>query len=376
MPNANTNLHAAKKAKNDEFYTRLEDIENELRHYKHHFRGKTVLCNCDDPRVSNFFRYFALNFETFGLKRLIATCYKNQDADLFSQHDSEKAVYIIYEGDRNGNGVPDLSEIEVKPLQGDGNFRSPECVELLKQADIVCTNPPFSLFREYVAQLMKYEKKFLIVTNKGAISYKEIFPYIKDNKMWIGHTPMGYDMKFYLPEKSIQEIKEKKKEGSAYVVINGEIMGRSPSCWLTNLDIPKRHEDIILFREYTPEAYSKYDNYDAIEVSKVVDIPKDYDGVMGVPITFIDKYNPEQFEIIGNAGDMDAMKQLGARPIGQNNINRLRKQGNRAHVTANMVSLCLVTGGGYFCLTTEFSSENYDERYNDTGIRKIRQAIS
>ena len=281
MANTNSNLHAAKAAKNDEFYTRLEDIENELRHYKQHFKGKTVLCNCDDPRVSNFFRYFALNFETFGLKRLIATCYKNQNADLFSQHDSEKAVYIVYEGDRNGNGVPDLSEIEVKPLQGDGDFRSPECVELLKQADIVCTNPPFSLFREYVAQLMKYEKKFVIIANKGAVTYKEIFPLIKDNKLWAGHRQWAGGMWF-----------ETRDETDVDKVINDRNMKNVPAIWLTNLDIPKRHEDIILFREYAPEAYPKYDNYDAINVDKVADIPCNYDGVMGVPITFLDKYKP------------------------------------------------------------------------------------
>ena len=305
MGNTNSNLHAAKAAKNDEFYTRLEDIENELRHYRHHFKGKTILCNCDDPRVSNFFRYFALNFETFGLKKLIATCYKNQNVDLFSQHDCEKAVYIVYEGDKNGNGVPDLSEIEVLPLEGDGDFRSPECVRLLEEADIVCSNPPFSLFRQYVAQLMEHKKKFIIIANKGAISYKEVFKYIKENRLWIGHTPMGYDMKFYLPKEFANALKESKKLGSAYVVIDDIVMGRSPSCWLTNLDIAKRHEELILYKHYMPEEYPKYENYDAIEVSKVVDIPCDYEGAMGVPITFLDKYNPEQFEILGITENKD-----------------------------------------------------------------------
>ena len=196
----NKSLHAANRAKNDEFYTELADIDKELRHYKHHFKNKTVYCNCDDPRVSNFFHYFSHNFETLGLKKLMATCYKSQAADLFSQNDSEEAVYLIYEGDKNGNRIPDPSEIQVLPLQGDGDFRSEECIALLKQADIVVTNPPFSLFREYVAQLVEYDKKFLIIGNKNAITYKEIFPLIKDDKMWLGVTPMGTDMLFGVPE--------------------------------------------------------------------------------------------------------------------------------------------------------------------------------
>lgn len=345
MGNTNSNLHAAKAAKNDEFYTRLEDIENELRHYREHFHGKTVLCNCDDPRVSNFFRYFALNFETFGLKKLIATCYKNQNADLFSQHDCEKAVYIVYEGDRNGNGVPDLSEIEVKPLEGDGDFRSPECVKLLEEADIVATNPPFSKFREYISLLEIYQKKFIIVANKNTITYKEVFPLFKNNKLWIGHTPMGHDMRFYLPEEFADSLKKSKKLGSAYVVVDDKVMGRSPSCWLTNLDISKRHEELILYRKYSIEEYPKYENYDAIDVGKVADIPCDYDGLMGVPVTFLDKYNPEQFEIIGNGDDVEWLRSVGAGIIGKENIDKLRKQGNKAHVTANMTSLCLCQDG-------------------------------
>ena len=188
---ANKNLNAAKEAKKDEFYTQLEDINNELRHYREHFRGKTVLCNCDDPRISNFFKYFAYNFEFLGLKRLITTCYKNQDADLFSQHQSEKAVYLIYEGDKNGNNIPDPEEIGIHPLKGDGDFRSRECIELLKQADIVVTNPPFSLFREYVAQLIEYDKKFLIIGHQNAIKYKEIFPLIMRNMVWLGYGFKG-----------------------------------------------------------------------------------------------------------------------------------------------------------------------------------------
>ena len=294
----NKSRHAANRAKNDEFYTELADIDKELRHYKHHFKNKTVYCNCDDPRVSNFFHYFSHNFETLGLKKLMATCYKSQAADLFSQNDSEQAVYLIYEGDKNGNRVPDPSEIQVLPLQGDGDFRSEECIALLKQADIVVTNPPFSLFREYVAQLVEYGKKFLIIGNKNAITYKEIFPLIKDDKMWLGVTPMGTDMLFGVPEHYAETLVQTKKSGSSYRIIDGEVKARAQACWFTNLDHDKRHEELILYKRYTSEEYPHYDNYDAVDVSKVAEIPCDFDGAMGVPITFLDKYNPEQFEII------------------------------------------------------------------------------
>lgn len=295
----NQSLHAANKAKNDEFYTELADIEKELRHYKSHFKNKTVYCNCDDPRVSNFFHYFSHNFEHLGLKKLIATCYKSQSADLFSQNDSEQAVWLEYTGDKDGNGVPTPDEIGEKLLQGDGDFRSEECIELLKQADIVVTNPPFSLFREYVAQLVEYDKKFLIIGNKNAITYKEIFPLIKNNEMWLGVTPMGTDMLFGVPEHYAETLVEKKKSGSSYRIVGGEVKARAQACWFTNLDHDKRHEELILYKRYTPEEYPRYDNYDAIEVGKVAEIPCDFDGVIGVPITFLDKYNPEQFEIIG-----------------------------------------------------------------------------
>lgn len=289
----NTALGQAKTAKKDEFYTQLTDIEKELRHYKEHFRGKTVLCNCDDPRVSNFFKYFALNFEYLGLKRLITTCYKSQDIDLFATEACEKAVYMIYEGDKNGNGVVDLNEIEVMPLKGDGDFRSAECIELLKQADIVVTNPPFSLFREYVAQLMKYEKKFLIIGNVNAITYKEIFPIIQNNQCWFGPSIHSGDRVFNVPDDyplsasgcGIDEF------GKKYIKVKGVR-------WFTNLDFKERHDEMILYKRFNPEEYPKYDNYDAIEVSKSSDIPMDYDGIMGVPITFMDKYCPDQFEII------------------------------------------------------------------------------
>lgn len=272
----NNNLQSAKKTKNDEFYTQLSDIENELKHYKHHFRDKVVYCNCDDPRVSNFFHYFSYNFEHLGLKRLIATCYKSKSMDLFSQNDSEQAVCLIYDGDKNGNNVPDQDEIEAQLLDGDGDFRSDECVELLKQADIVVTNPPFSLFREYITQLIEYDKKFLVIGNSNSITYKGIFPAIKENKMWLGYNCVRW---FQTP--------------------SGELYEAARSFWYTNLEHNKRNEELILWKTYNPDDYPKYDNYDAINISKVVEMPIDYDGVMGVPITFLTKYNPEQFEIVG-----------------------------------------------------------------------------
>ena len=267
MATKNNNLHNAKKQKNDEFYTQLIDIENELKHYKEHFRNKVVYCNCDDPIESNFFKYFSLNFEHLGLKKLISTGYK----------ENGKGVVYVYEGDKNGNRMPDLEEIEVKELQGNGDFRSAECIEFLKESDIVVTNPPFSLFREYVATLVEYSKQFLIIGNKNAITYKEIFPLIKENKMWLGIS-----------------------SPNEYRLPNGEITKQvNGLCkWFTNLEHKKRNYPLDLYMKYSNEYYPKYDNYDAIEVSKTCEIPMDYEGVMGVPITFLDKYNPNQFEII------------------------------------------------------------------------------
>ena len=297
---ANKNLNKAKEAKKDEFYTQLEDVNNELRHYREHFRGKTVLCNCDDPRVSNFFKYFAYNFEFLGLKKLIATCYKNQDVNLFSEGTSEQAVYLIYEGDKNGNHIPDDEEIDVLPLKGDGDFRSPECIEFLKEADIVVTNPPFSLFREYVAQLIKYDKKFLIIGHQNAITYKEVFPLIMNNQLWLGYGFKGGAGHFISHYQDIATAGDH-KEGMIRV---------SGVTWFTNLEIKKRHEDIILYKQYNPEEYPTYINCDAIEVRKTSDIPMDYDGKMGVPITFLDKYNPEQFEILGKSSDIADMTEI------------------------------------------------------------------
>jgi len=291
---ANKNLNQAKNAKKDEFYTQLVDIENELKHYKAHFKGKTVLCNCDDPRVSNFFHYFSYNFEQLGLKKLITTCYKNQNRDLFSQNDSERAIWLEYFGDRNGNRVPDPEEIGIHYFKGDGDFRSAECIELLKEADIVVTNPPFSLFRQFLQLLDKYEKQFLIIGNVNAVSYKETFQMIKTGKMWLGASIHSGDREFGVPQDYPLNAAgwRQDENGNKFIRVKGVR-------WFTNLDYKERHEDLILYKSYSPEEYPKYDNYNAINVDKTSEIPMDYDGVMGVPITFLDKYNPDQFEIVG-----------------------------------------------------------------------------
>ena len=313
----NRSLTEAAKAKEDEFYTQLTDIEKELRHYRKHFKGKTVFCNCDDPFESNFFKYFVLNFNKLGLKKLIATCYgtspiSNQQISLFDVLGGDEAnknkpykavVTKVY--DATGDGGIDMLDVaelfktgenELTELKGDGDFRSKECIKLLKEADIVVTNPPFSLFREYVSVLERYEKDFLIIGNQNAITYKEIFPLLKENKMWLGYK--AGDMAFTVPDyyKPRETRYWEDEDGQKWRSL-GNI------CWYTNLDIKKRHEDLILIKKYTPEEYPKYENYNVIEVSKVKDIPYDYEGVMGVPITFMDKHNPDQFEIIGMAED-------------------------------------------------------------------------
>ena len=283
----NNNLHTAKATKNDEFYTQLEDIENELKYYKDYFKGKVVYCNCDgflNEEKSNFFVYFSLNYEFLGLKGLICTKY----------NPNGKGRKYEYYGDLNGNNYPDEEEIFTSDLEGDGDFRSEECIEILKKCDIVCTNPPFSLFRQYVAQLFEYKKDFLIIGNVNAISYKEVFPLIKENKMWLGVSITSGDRKFVVPDNyplnaagcGIDE------NGKKYIRVKGVR-------WFTNLDHKKRHEELLLYKKYNEEEYPKYDNYDAIEVGKTKDIPMDYNGIMGVPITFLDKYCPTQFEIVG-----------------------------------------------------------------------------
>ena len=317
----NAVLTQAKNAKKDEFYTTYADIQAELNHYEKHFAGKTVLCNCDDPFESNFCKFFLRNFNYLGLKRLICTSYggslvAGRQMTIFFDADKPLEpgnghVMDNFEGPMaNGGGGSDADIVAlltspkrgVKKLKGNGDFRSEECVEYLKQADIVVTNPPFSLFREYAAELVKYEKRFLIVGNINAITYKEIFPLIKANKLWLGCRSLNNDMYFYVQSEYQKYLLENKKEGSAYKIIDGIVMGRLASaCWYTNLDHNKRHEKFIFSRNYYghESEYPKYDNYDAINVDKTADIPGDYFEDMGVPITFLDKYNPEQFEIIG-----------------------------------------------------------------------------
>jgi len=302
MPN--TNLTQAKANKKDEFYTQLTDIERELNHYKKHFKGKVVYCNCDDPRVSNFFHYFSYNFEKLGLKKLITTCYRNENLNVYSQNASNHSIKLEYEGDKNGNNVPDIEEIGVKHLDGDGDFRSDESIELLKQADIVVTNPPFSLFREYVPQLIEHDKKFIIVGHQNAISYREIFKLIKENKMWLGYGFKGGASHFINTHYEDYATASDKKDGM--IRVSGVV-------WFTNLDISKRHEDLILYKNYTQDEYPVYENYDAINVDKTKDIPVDYGGAMGVPITFLNKHNPEQFEILG-LGISNSGIEIGVQP--------------------------------------------------------------
>ena len=268
----NTAFNKAQAAKNDEFYTRRESIEDELQHYHPHFAGKTVYCNCDDPTISEFHRYFRRNFGFLKLKRLLTTCYKNQKQDMFTKNEDKQAVHLEYDG---GEEKPPVL------LQGDGDFRSDECVDLLRQADIVVTNPPFSLFREYVAQLVAEDKKFLIIGNYGAVIYKEIFRLIMAGKLWLGVKHRT--MEFTKPD--------------------GSLVKSRNVFWFTNIDHQQRHEELRLAAKYkgNESDYPKYDNYDAIEVDKVAKIPRDYAGVMGVPITFLEKWNPEQFEILGNS---------------------------------------------------------------------------
>lgn len=286
MNSKNSNLRKAKTNKNDEFYTQLTDVSEELRHYKKHFKGKTVFCNCDDPTWSAFWKYFHLNFEVLGLKKLISTHY-----------DKDEPTYkMVYEGGDDNN----IEVGEKTPLQGNGDFRNQECVELLKESDIVVTNPPFSLFREYIAQLMEYGKKFLIIGNLNAITYREVFPLIKENKVWMGYTYFKGGAAYFVAPAELYDPNKMYNPKNAYLDDDGKFYWRVNGVrWYTNLDHNKRHEKIVLWKTYTPEEYPTYDNYEAINVNKTVEIPSDYDGVMGVPISFLDKYNPNQFEIIG-----------------------------------------------------------------------------
>jgi hypothetical protein len=309
----NSNLKDSFKQRQDEFYTQLSLIESELKHYKEHFKGKIVLCNCDDPYESNFFKYFAMNFNSLGLKKLVATCYigspiANTQLSLFDDEPPEDKttraphkIEIVEVEDYTGDGRVGLADVEyllrnnkniLTRLKGDGDFRSKECIELLKQSDVVVTNPPFSLFREYVAQLMEFEKSFVIIGNQNAVAYKEFFPLLAENKVWLGY--MSGHFWFKVPDVYEEKATDFKMNE------NGQKWRRMGNiCWFTNLDIEKCHEDMTLFRTYSPDAYPKYDNYDAIEVSMTADIPCDYYGVMGVPVTFMDKFNPDQFQVVG-----------------------------------------------------------------------------
>ena len=304
----------ARKNKQDEFYTQLMDIENELKHYKEHFKNKIVFCNCDDPYESNFFKYFAMNFNHLGLKKLICTSFDtspiaytqlsflDEDKQLLNKNRKAYKIEINEVRDFNNDGAIDLSDVKyllqndknsLSLLKGNGDFRSEECVEILKTTDIVVTNPPFSLFREYVSQLIEFDKKFLIIGNINAITYKEIFKLIKNEKIWGGYI-FNKTLEFNVPYEYSGEIR------------NGKKYGKVPSItWFTNLETKKRHENLICYKKYTEEEYPTYYKYDAINVKKVSEIPYDYYGKMGVPITFLEYYNPDQFEIIGlGAGDL------------------------------------------------------------------------
>ena len=286
-------LQKAKKSKSDEFYTQLCDIERELQYYQNCFTNKVVYCNCDDPRTSNFFRYFATNFHKLGLRKLIASCYVEDTYDLFNTQESEKGFYCEYYGE-SGNQF-NLSDLEMVCFNGDGDFRSQECIELLKQSDIVVTNPPFSLFREFVAQIVKYDKQFLIIGNVNAITYKEIFDLIQKNKAWLG-VNLGRGISGFI-------VPEHYDLYGTEVSVNGEgqtIIATNNCLWLTNLELEQRNEELDLSKEYVgnEKDYPKYDNCAGINVNKTQDIPRDYAGLMGVPITFLHKYNPNQFEIV------------------------------------------------------------------------------
>ena len=361
----NKDLGKAKDAKKDEFYTQLEDIELEMKHYKSHFKGKTVFCNCDDPYESNFFKFFAMNFNHLGLKKLITTCYVSSPVvytqlslfDDMEQSFSKPAdpnkkpykVEITEVGDENGDGAFDLEDIKLllknkknacTVLKGDGDFRSEECIQLLDEADIVVTNPPFSLFSEYTSLLISHEKKFIIIGSMNAFTYKEIFPLLKDNKMWIGPSIHSGDRKFYVPDDyplmasgcGVDE------NGKRFIRVKGVR-------WFTNLDIKQRHEELILVKNYDPTKYPTYQTFDAIDVKSVSDIPCDYFGIMGVPKNFMDVYNPEQFEILGYERE-DENIQVGIRTMPEEFLATYRSQGGTGHYTKGMKMLCFYDENG------------------------------
>ena len=305
---ANENLHKAKEAKNDEFYTQLNDVAEELRHYKEHFKGKVVFCNCDDPTSSAFWRYFHLNFDHLGLKKLISTHY-----------DKKRPTYKMEYTGGDDNNI----EAGVKtPLEGNGDFRNQECIDLLEEADIVVTNPPFSLFRDYVSVLEEHNKKFLIIGNPNAVTYKEFFPLLKENKVWIGAKPWSSEMYFGVPEEQADYLVKNKKEGSAYVIRNGQILGRAATLWFTNLDIKKRHEKLILWKNYTPAEFPQYDNYDAINVDKVSNIPCDYCESWEVTEEEFKNLSADEWEIT-REGEFDGEKSFFIIPAANTELRKL-----------------------------------------------------
>ena len=362
----NKNLANAKTAKKDEFYTQLVDIENECKHYKEYFKNKVVFCNCDDPFESNFFKYFAMNFNFLGIKKLICTRYATSpiawvqlslfdNANVVVKTENGKQPYkieITEVLDYNGDGAVDLSDVEyllknkkntLSILQGDGDFRSQECIDLLKECDIVVTNPPFSLFREYVSQLIEYNKKFIIIGNMNAITYKEIFPLIINNKIWAGY---GFNMSMVYKTPYENKLDANKKFVKSKGYNPNENYIKVPAVnWYTNIETTKRKEEIILYKKYNEEDYPKYETFDAIDVSTISDIPIDYYGVMGVPKTFIEKYNPEQFEIIGYEREDENIK-VGIKTMPIEFLETYRKQGGKGHYTKGMKMLCYYDNNG------------------------------
>ena len=352
----NASFDRARKTKQDEFYTQLSDIEREMRYFKQHFNGKTVLCNCDDPYESNFFKYFALNFNRLGLKKLIATCYAgspiaNRQLSLFDvsgeQGDAYMAV-VTQVRDTNGDGGVDMCDVAdlfrskenvLKKLKGDGDFRSPECLKLLDEADIVVTNPPFSLFREYIAMLIEHQKKFIIIGSTNAISMKEIFPLMQNNKMWLGAPFQSGNAYFYIPE----GVDTSQYAKGVYDPETRKVKFRN-CCWYTNLDFKLRHEWLILVKRYQPEIYPSYDNLeDGININKVVEIPCGYSGLMGVPITFMSQYNPDQFEILGLSREMDLPGKTGMK---SKFIEDYFAQGGTAQISEGHPDLCYYDSNG------------------------------
>lgn len=373
----NKSLKAAVRAKEDEFYTQLTDIEKELRHYKQHFRGKTILCNCDDPFESNFFKYFVLNFNRLGIKKLIATCYSgspiaNQQLSIFDvlgtgEENANKPYKAIVTQvyDQTGDGGVDMLDVaelfkigvnELVELNGDGDFRSEECLALMDESDIVVTNPPFSLFREYISTLLEHNKHFVIIGSQNAITYKEFFPLLMQNKVWLGYG--NGDMSFRVPEYF------EPRETRFWVDEDGQKWRSLGNiAWFTNLDIRKRHEEMILVRRYNTSEYPEYDNYNAIEVSKTADIPCDFTGIMGVPITFMYKYNPDQFEIVGLVNGKDYLAGIKTtknyKDYEETRQNGTKTGSGGGKINGNPVLKGKPKSGNYFVLNDEVVHSTY-----------------